>query len=79
MMFYGNSGWSPWMLALIVNGTLLFWGFVIWGGIVLFGGSRPDRRSSQLGSRQILDERPARGEISTEEYEGLGKLIGSTS
>jgi uncharacterized membrane protein len=79
MMFYENGGWSPWMLASMVSGMLLFWGFVIWGGIVLFRGSRPGSRGPQLDSGQILNERLARREISTEEYERLRKLIGSTS
>jgi putative membrane protein len=79
MMFYGNGGWSPWMLAVMLGGMLLFWGFVIWGGIVLFRGSRSGRPGPQSDSGQILNERLARGEISTEEYERLRKLIGSTS
>jgi len=33
-MFYGNGGWNPWMLALMVCGMLLFWGFPF--GVPLF-------------------------------------------
>ena len=79
MMFHGTGGWNPWTLALMVCGMLLFWGFVVWGAMVLFRGSRPDRRGPPLDSGQMLDERLARGEINTEEYERLRKLIGSTS
>ena len=79
MMSYVNGGWSPWMLALMVSGMLLFWGFDIWGSMVLFRGSRPGSRGPQLNSGQILNERLARGEISTEECERLRKLIGFSS
>jgi uncharacterized membrane protein len=80
MMLYGNGGWNPWMLALMVCGMVLFWGFVFWGATVLFRGSRSDTdgRGSQLASGQILHERLVRGEINTEEYERLQKLIGSS-
>ena len=79
MMFYGNGGWNPWMLALMVCGMLLFWAFVIWGAVVLFRGSRPAGHGPQLDSGQILRDRLARGEISSEEYESLRKLISSAS
>jgi putative membrane protein len=80
MMFYGNGGRSPWMLALVVSGMLLFWGSVICGSIALVRGSRSDGSGAAPSEPgQVLNERLARGEISVEEYERLRKLIGSTS
>ena len=79
-MMYGIGGWNPWMLALMTIGILLFWGFVIWGGLQLFRGSRlVNHGSGRLRSGQILNERLARGEISTEEFERQQKLIDSTA
>jgi putative membrane protein len=80
MMFYGGGGWNPWMVALMIVGMLLFWGFVIWGGLLLFRGSRSGPSGSTPPEPgQVLNQRLARGEISTKEYERLRKLIESRS
>ncbi|MER7542930.1 SHOCT domain-containing protein [Actinomadura sp.] len=78
----GNGGWSGWMW-LWGAAMVLFWVIVIGAAAWLVaraatphrtrppapGAARPDR------AREILAERYARGEISTEEYdERLAKL-----
>ena len=70
MMVFGGLG-------LIL--MLLFWGVLIVGVVWLvktFFTSRPQNHSGniaakQLSSREILDQRYARGEISREEYDQI--------
>jgi hypothetical protein len=58
MMFYGGGGWNPWMVALMIVGMLLFWGFVIWGGLLLFRGSRSGPSGSTPPEPgQVLNQR----------------------
>jgi uncharacterized membrane protein len=77
-MMYGFGGWNPWMLSLLSIGILLFWGFLVWGGLLLFRRSGSGSRgSAPVDTEQILNGRLARGEISTEEYDR--QRIGSST
>jgi putative membrane protein len=76
MWGYGfNPGWMwlVWVLALVVIGLVVF--VVVWA---VNGRARHDSSSGRMGqlqqpsarstSRQILDERYARGELTADEY-----------
>ncbi|WP_222869915.1 SHOCT domain-containing protein [Actinomadura decatromicini] len=74
----GNDGWSGWMW---LWGTLmmLFWIAVIGAAVWLVVRAATQRRAEpptgRERARELLAERYARGEISTEEYdERLAKL-----
>ncbi|MDT8901421.1 SHOCT domain-containing protein [Anaeroselena agilis] len=59
---------------------LLFWGLLIWGGIVLVRklswSSHPNRLAPESGKAlEILKERYAKGEITREEFEQMKKDI----
>ncbi|MEU8344859.1 SHOCT domain-containing protein [Spirillospora sp. NPDC048832] len=78
----GNGGWSGWMW-LWGTAMVLFWVIVIGAAAWLVARAAMPRRTRTPGSsavrlehaREILAERYARGEISTEEYdERLAKL-----
>lgn len=69
--WYGNGmGSGDWLAMTAV--MAIFWGLVIFGGVMIFrgrgrsrlGGDAPDR-----GALEILDERFAQGEVDREEYE----------
>lgn len=66
---YGNGmGMGGWVAMIAV--MTLFWGLVIFGGIMIFRGSGKSRSVIQdRGAMGILDDRFARGEIDREEYE----------
>jgi putative membrane protein len=82
MMFGYGGGWPFWEVALMWVGMVAFWGLLIWAVYALVASAtrKPDRdRDPQPGSAaRILDERLARGEIDTEEYQRLRDLIGSS-
>jgi putative membrane protein len=69
----GMGGFLPWFFgALILLGIVII-GVVIvranGGGLSRQGSARADHRTKKNGSaRAILDERYARGELTTEEY-----------
>ena len=74
MMWFGDH-MSGWGYALMGVGTLLFWGVIIAGIVVLVrylsrgdaqGGARAADRPPT--AEQVLAERFARGEIDEEEY-----------
>ncbi|NKZ04291.1 SHOCT domain-containing protein [Actinomadura latina] len=80
----GNGGWSGWMW-LWGTAMVLFWVAVIGAAAWLVARAAAPRRTGAPGpgkpglehAREILAERFARGEISTEEYdERLAKLDG---
>lgn len=79
MMFWYGSHLVFWQAALMWAGMIAFWSLVIWGVYVLFAGAtrRPDREHRGPDARRILDERLARGEIDTAEYQRLRDLITS--
>jgi uncharacterized membrane protein len=88
MMFgYGGGGWPVWAVALMWAGMLVVLGVLTWGGYTLMtsGARRPHQKhpcpadlqdqSRGNDTRLILDERLARGQIDTEEYQSLRELI----
>ena len=83
MMFWYGGGWAFWQVALMWFAMIAFWGLLIWGVWALITGAtrRPggqelgDGNSSDGNARRILDERLARGEIDTAEYQRLRDVI----
>jgi putative membrane protein len=85
MMFWYGGGWAWWQAGLMWIAMIAFWVFLIWAIYALVTGvmrrgSEPGHGGQQPGdARRILDERLARGEIDTEEYQRLrGVLDGGT-
>ena len=83
MFWYGGGGWAFWQVALMWVGMIAFWGLLIWGAYALITGasrrSGPGPSGEPRGdsARRILDERLARGEISTDEYRHLCDVLAS--
>ncbi|HEY7260140.1 MAG TPA: hypothetical protein VH589_01490 [Trebonia sp.] len=87
MMFWYGGGWAWWQAGLMWLAMIAFWALLIWAIYALVTGitRRPDqpdldkqRRSGE--ARHILDERLARGEIDTGEYQRLRDMLeGGTS
>ncbi len=76
MMFGYGGGWPSWEVALMWVAMIAFWGLLIWAVYALITSARkPDTGPSSQDPRQILDQRLARGEIDTEEYQRLRDLI----
>ena len=84
MWGYGlNPGWMwlVWVLAMVLIGLVVF--VVVWA---VNGGARHDVSSGRMAqlqppptrstSRQILDERYARGELTADEYREHLKVLG---
>jgi putative membrane protein len=73
MMWFGDH-MSGWGYALMGIGTILFWGLIVAGIVVLvrYLGRSEQHGSVRLADRpapeQLLAERFARGEIDEEEY-----------
>jgi putative membrane protein len=74
MMNWYGAGMSGWGYLLMIANTLLFWGLLVAGVVVLVryfgsasrhGGVRPGQSATP---EQILAERFARGEIDEDEY-----------
>jgi putative membrane protein len=67
--YHDGIGWGGWLLMTLA--MVAFWGLVVVAVIALF---RTDSRRD-AGTRQtpleLLDERLARGELTTEEYRAL--------
>ncbi len=79
MMFWNGGGWPFWEVALMWAGMIAFWGLLIWAVYALITNAtrRPDPEHRGEDARRILDERLARGEIDTEDYQRLRDLIAS--
>ncbi len=81
MMFWYGGGWAWWQAGLMWLAMAVFWALLIWAVYALVAGitrrpGEPERRSERDGgARRILDERLARGEIGTEEYQRLRDLL----
>jgi len=82
MMFWYGGGWAWWQAGLMWLAMIAFWALLIWAIYALVTGiiRRPDqpeldgqRRSGE--ARRILDERLARGEIDTAEYQRLRDIL----
>ena len=77
----GSVGAGGWIATVVMMS--LFWGAVIYAGVLLFRGV--DRRSGDSGARtdrptyrdpvDVLDERFARGELENEEYEARKAVL----
>lgn len=77
MMFWYGSHLMFWQAALMWAGMIVFWGLVIWAiyAVVTSAARRPGSEHRGPDARRILDERLARGEIDTAEYQRLRDLI----
>lgn len=77
MMFWSDSHWVFWQVALMWVGMLAFWGLVIWAVWALIRSTtqRPQQDHRGDDARHILDQRLAKGEIDTEEYRRLREAI----
>ncbi len=72
-----DGGWGGWLMMLFT--MLPFWALLGLGGFALFRSLGTDRSHTgepRLSARQILEERFARGEIDTEEYEQRRAVLG---
>ena len=81
MMGYGNAGGGSWMMwvfgGLMMVGFLVLIGLVAWAVVTATTRAHPSRAATEpvaaesggsARTRQILDERYARGELTTDEY-----------
>jgi putative membrane protein len=83
MMFWNGGGWAWWQAGLMWLVVIAFWALLIWViyALVTHVSRRPDQPSPGDGrpqpgdARRILDERLARGEISTDEYQRLRNVL----
>jgi len=77
MMFWYGSHLVFWQAALMWIGMIAFWGLLIWAVYALIASTARRSGGEHRGSdaRRILDERLARGEIDTAEYQRLRDLI----
>jgi putative membrane protein len=71
MFWYGHAGWALWQISLMWAVMITFGGLVVWAVYALITGGRKPGAGGGGGARQILDERLARGEIDTDEYQRL--------
>jgi uncharacterized membrane protein len=77
MMFGYGNGWPVWEGTLMWIGMLAFLGVLIWAGYALITSvtRKPGEPDHGGDPRRILDERLARGQIGTAEYQRLSDLI----
>jgi len=70
MWWYGDGDVGAWGYVLMTISMVLFWGFVIYGVVMLLRYvGREDRPSSRRSTpEELLAERFARGEIDQQEY-----------
>lgn len=76
MDWYGNGmGTGGWVF--MVAAMTIFWGLVILAGVMIFrgGGSRSFSGNRDRGASELLDERFARGEVDSEEYEARRAVL----
>lgn len=78
----GSTGAGGWIAMILMMS--LFWGAVIFAGVMIFRGtsngrdSAPTDRTSFRDPLDILDERFARGELENEEYEARKVVLLAT-
>ena len=82
MMFWNGGGWAWWQAGLMWLAMIAFWALLIWAIYALVtsitrrpGQAGPDGQRQPGDARRILDERLARGEIDSEEYQRLRDLL----
>ena len=77
MGWYGGMGWGGWILMTLV--MLAFWALVVFAVVAIFRGvgrsSGPVERTTRRDPLEILQERFARGEIDSDEYEARAKVL----
>lgn len=69
----GGMGWGWLFLALLVVGIVLLVMALVRGWS---GGGGPPRTTGRSRAREVLDERYARGEIDTKEYQDRLRQLG---
>ena len=79
MMFWDGGSWVWWQVLLMWTGMIAFWGALIWAAYYFVSASFRDSRRNDVqgGAKRILDERLARGEIDTGEYQRLQDALTS--
>jgi putative membrane protein len=81
MMFWYGGGWAWWQAGLMWLAMIAFWGLLVWAIYALVSGitrrteAAPGEQRQPGDARRILDERLARGEIDTEEYQRLHDVL----
>jgi putative membrane protein len=79
MGWYGDGvGWGGWIVMSL--SMVAFWALVVFAGVALFrstGSTGPDDRGAR-DAMAILDERLARGEIDSQEYQARKEALRST-
>ncbi|HUY51900.1 MAG TPA: SHOCT domain-containing protein [Streptosporangiaceae bacterium] len=81
MMFWYGGGWAWWQAGLMWIAMIAFWGLLIWAVWALVTSvtrraGQAERGGQEPGvARRILDERLARGEIDTSEYQRLREVL----
>jgi putative membrane protein len=80
MMYWYGNGMAGWAIVVMILNTLLFWGLVIGGIVLLVRYLRPAGSARHHppppDPYRILAERFARGEIDEEEYRRRLIVIG---
>jgi putative membrane protein len=79
MMGYGYDVGSNWMWGyggLMMLGALALIGLAVWAFVAFTPGSQHAVADRGDRSRQILDERYARGELTTQEYTERERTLG---
>ncbi len=76
-MMYWNGEWSWAGWAMMTITMVVFWGLVLWVATLVVRSLTADRSEPERRPRpeDVLAERLARGEISTEEYGGLLRAL----
>jgi putative membrane protein len=82
MMFWYGGGWAWWQAGLMWLAMIAFWALLIWAIYALVTGitrrpeqAAPGGQRQPADARRILDERLARGEIDTGEYQRLRDVL----
>jgi putative membrane protein len=74
MYWHGDVSWWGW--ALMTFGMVAFWGLVAWLIVTVFRSADRPAGSRAERPEDILDERYARGEIDTDEYQHRRDALG---
>lgn len=82
-MMYGDNGMGLWSMLFMLVGSLLFWGLIITGIVLLvryLGRTGQPARPADEGpsAHHLLAQRYARGEIDENEYTQRSSVLSST-
>jgi putative membrane protein len=74
-MGWGSMGWGGWLIMILI--VVAVWAAVVVAGIAIFRSlrKRGTVTSPTQDAARILDERFARGEIDTDEYEARREAL----